>query len=380
MQLVYLSPVGLNTFAQRPHHFVKWFHGRFNATVLWIDPGPSRLPRVSDARRLLRLKTPNLGPAWQSEDWVQQTKAKALPVEPYAWGRSVNKLLWQPLLETLQTFVTPDTWLVVGKPCALALEIHKQFPHMPMLFDVMDNLHVFYQGASRQWMARAQQELLEAATCVSASSTELFNMACANIKPQHMHKVLQVGNGCVPVSEFVGSAFVGATHKPHIWGFVGAIDQWFDWSLIQALSDQLAKQQPEAQIHLIGPLNHLPPKPLQGNVKLLPAIPQDQVNERLATFSVGLIPFKQCEITDYVDPVKYYEYRAMGLPVLSSLFGEMKYKQHESGIFFFEQMPQDVQHIVQAHLSEQEASEFSQANAWSHRFEVLAQTISEAFT
>ena len=40
-------------------------------------------------------------------------------------------------------------------------------------------------------------------------------------------------------------------------------------------------------------------------------------------FSVGLIPFKRTRLTDGVDPIKYYEYRAMGLPVLTTAFGEM---------------------------------------------------------
>ena len=378
MQLVYLSPVGLNTFAQRPHHFVKWFHDRFDARVLWIDPGPSRLPRLSDGKRLLRLNAPNLGPTWQSDNWVQQSKANVLPFEPYAWGRNINALLWKPLLAQLHSFVTPDTWLVMGKPCALALEIHKQFPNQPMLLDVMDNLQVFYQGASRQWMARAQQELLEVATCVSTSSTALYEMACANL-PQHQRsKVVQVANACVPTSKLMD-----AKSKLPIWGFVGAIDQWFDWSLIEALSELLAQQQPEAEIHLIGPLNCLPPKPLRSNVRLLPAISQDQVYAKLATFSVGLIPFKRCEITAYVDPVKYYEYRAMGLPVLSSAFGEMQHKQHDPGIFFFEHLLQsmtiDVSHILQAQWQAQEALNFSHANAWPQRFEVLAETLTSAF-
>ena len=52
MRLVYLSPVPLASFAQRPHHFVQWFHERFDAPVLWIDPTPARLARWSDLRRL----------------------------------------------------------------------------------------------------------------------------------------------------------------------------------------------------------------------------------------------------------------------------------------------------------------------------------------
>ncbi len=47
----------------------------------------------------------------------------------------------------------------------------------------------------------------------------------------------------------------------------------------------------------------------------------------MAEFDVGLIPFKQNALTAAVDPIKYYEYRALALPVISTDFGEM----HERG-------------------------------------------------
>ena len=97
---------------------------------------------------------------------------------------------------------------------------------------------------------------------------------------------------------------------------------------------------------------------------------------------MGLIPFKRCEITAYVDPVKYYEYRAMGLTVLSSAFGEMQHKQNDPGIFFFEHllqdMSKDVSHILQAQSHSQDALNFSHTNAWPQRFEVLAETLTGA--
>ena len=65
MRLVYLSPVPLASFAQRPHHFVRWFHERFDATVTWIEPYPARLPRATDLRRLRRPAGPPLGPDWR---------------------------------------------------------------------------------------------------------------------------------------------------------------------------------------------------------------------------------------------------------------------------------------------------------------------------
>ncbi len=59
------------------------------------------------------------------------------------------------------------------------------------------------------------------------------------------------------------------------------------------------------------------------NVTLFPACPHPRALAHLEQFSVGLIPFIRTRLTDGVDPIKYYEYRAMGLPVLTTTFGEM---------------------------------------------------------
>ena len=53
-------------------------------------------------------------------------------------------------------------------------------------------------------------------------------------------------------------------------------------------------------------------------------------------FSVGLIPFKCTDLTASVDPIKFYEYRALGLPVLSARFGEMALRDGLAGVFLMD--------------------------------------------
>ena len=53
----------------------------------------------------------------------------------------------------------------------------------------------------------------------------------------------------------------------------------------------------------------------------------------MGDFDVGLIPFKKNSLTASVDPIKYYEYRALGLPVVSTAFGEMLVHGKEQGVF-----------------------------------------------
>ena len=96
-------------------------------------------------------------------------------------------------------------------------------------------------------------------------------------------------------------------------------------------------------------------------------------------FSVGLIPFKRNALTASVDPIKYYEYRALGLPVLSTCFGEMALRKAESGVFLVSEQA-ELAHQVRAALDyiraaldykgeALEIEQFRKANSWEVRFD-----------
>ena len=117
-----------------------------------------------------------------------------------------------------------------------------------------------------------------------------------------------------------------------VLGYLGGIAHWFDWPLVI----RLAKTLPQMRIELVGPCTAAPPETLPANVRLLPACRQSDVAGHLARFSAGLIPFRQSALTNGVDPIKYYEYRAAGLPVLSTRFGEMALRGRNDGVYFLD--------------------------------------------
>ena len=68
----------------------------------------------------------------------------------------------------------------------------------------------------------------------------------------------------------------------------------------------------------------LAPAPaLPANVRLCAECASEAVPDKLAGFAAGIIPFKVNRLTASVDPIKYYEYRSAGLPVISTRFGDM---------------------------------------------------------
>lgn len=368
LRLLYLSPVPLGSFAQRPHHFVHWFHQRYDGEVLWVDPGPSRLPRGSDWPRLVKhfqLAGPALGPDWRHAPWLQHAQAKVLPVEPWAWGRRINRTLWRDLLNQTDAFVTPETVLVFGKPCALSLALSQRYPQQRCIFDAMDHMPGFLTGASRLWMVQAERALAEQADAIWASSHAL-----AEHHRDHAGKVHLVLNALT----YPHSARVQAQPSGQVLGYLGVIDHWFDWDLITALATAI----PQATIELVGPVHVPAPRSLPSNVHCLPPVPQQQVYQAMQRFDVGLIPFAKNDVTAYVDPVKYYEYRALGLPVLSTRFGEMSHRNASDGVYFWDQLISgevDIATLIACQPTEGHRQEFCDSNNWERRFDSVAHSL-----
>ena len=91
----------------------------------------------------------------------------------------------------------------------------------------------------------------------------------------------------------------------------------------------------------------------------------------MARFSAGLIPFRCDALTAGVDPIKYYEYRAAGLPVLSTSFGEMALRGRDDGVYFLDRTD-NLAGTVAAALGHRcdpaEANRFRRQNSWTSRF------------
>ena len=99
--------------------------------------------------------------------------------------------------------------------------------------------------------------------------------------------------------------------------YVGAVESWFDFSLVEAL----ARAMPETAVAIIGACGAAPPAELSSNVRFLGERSHPHVLEAMTRARVGIIPFKRDGLTASVNPVKAYEYLASGLPVVMTPMG-----------------------------------------------------------
>jgi hypothetical protein len=365
MRLVYFSPVPWTSFAQRPHKFVEWFHAKRGGEVLWVDPYPTRLPELADFRRLKskRIGASNRGVNGEPPHWLEILEPRSLPIEPLPYAILLQRVFWCDIFRSIEIFVAGGKCqIVVGKPSKLALEVLERNPSIFSLYDAMDDFPAFYRGLSRLAMTKSEAKVAARVSRIAVSSTALAARFVA-----FGDKRTLVLNACS--IDVLPRVKIGAKRLVSpIIGYVGTIGHWFDWHLVFAL----ANANPSMLIRLVGPIYSGPPDAMPGNIELLPACDHATAMKHMQEFAVGLIPFKCIDLTESVDPIKYYEYRALGLTVLSTRFGEMARRAAEPGVFLME-ISDDLSQLIGSAMSFEndidEIRAFRAANSWTARFD-----------
>ena len=359
MQLMYLSPVPWVSFAQRPHKFVEWFHGCTGDKVLWVDPYPTRFPSLSDIRRVGAKEDRD---QCSNPQWLRVIRPHAVPIEPLPGSGWVNAILWQSLFNELDTFASQQpTLLAIGKPSALALAVVGRFKGRRSVYDAMDDFPAFYSGVSRWAMRWREAQLVRKVDSVLASSTAIQR------RWNHMGVDVQLVHNGLDAELMPEFVKVSAVNNKKILGYVGTIATWFDWDWVI----ELAKARHDNVVRLIGPVFSSAPADLPSNIEMLPPCNHQAALLAMQEFDVGLIPFRKNGLTASVDPIKYYEYRALGLPVVSTNFGEMAFRGDEVGIFLshgVRDISTVIERALQHHTTIESVQKFREGNTWDYRF------------
>jgi GT2 family glycosyltransferase len=185
----------------------------------------------------------------------------------------------------------------------------------PVVYDMMD-LHGGF-SSNAPGMVGEEKDLVAGADLVVVTSAALEDSARRRAK-----RVVRIPNGCD--AGFWGRAWEPVLDGdiPHpIIGYFGAISEWFDVDLVR----DLALRRRTWSFALIGSTWGASVEGLRvlPNVHLLGEVPYERLPALAAAFDVGIIPFKDSELTRATDPVKLYEMLALGLDVVASPLPEI---------------------------------------------------------
>ena len=149
------------------------------------------------------------------------------------------------------------------------------------------------------------------ATIVTYSHPELINF----LKPIDINKEYHyISNACDLNHFSKAKNRIGKrpydfpkTNKP-ILGYYGAFAQWLDYNIIRRYADENIYH-----IVMIGGIRNIPTYNMKfkhANITWLDHKPYNELPYYLSWFDKCFLPFKNCEVTKYVNPCKLWEYMA----------------------------------------------------------------------
>jgi glycosyltransferase involved in cell wall biosynthesis len=179
-------------------------------------------------------------------------------------------------------------------------------------------------------------------------------------------------------SDIADIADIAAIAKPVI-GYIGAVASWLDFELLE----QLALTHPEYNIVMIGPMYNVSKVPRPANIHWLGFKEYALLPFYAQMFDVGIIPFKNTRMTSAVNPIKMWEYMAVGMPVVTTAVPEaLKY----GSLLWYSRTREEFSQNINAALKEDseerknQRREIARRNSWLSRAQSVKQLIEAALS
>jgi glycosyltransferase involved in cell wall biosynthesis len=277
------------------------------------------LPRnVSNALRRGRIGEAFSSPKPKSasrENILITSAIKLLPNTLTA-GRRINEMLLRRHLRREMKRLAihqPLLWLNDQS----AVHLVGRMGESGVIYDITDDWTTLTQSPRLTELIRLQdRNLCSAADAVIVCSERLREMKAPLARNLHL-----IPNG-VNASHYQGNGNApppGIPWKHPIIGYVGTIHpDRIDVELIAGV----AREMPDWSIALIGP-NHLYPETMQQlkalpNIYFVGPVPYAQVPAYMRAFDVCMTPHRVTPFTESLNPIKLWEYLAVGKPIVST--------------------------------------------------------------
>lgn len=177
------------------------------------------------------------------------------------------------------------------------------------IYDCVDDWGEFARAGQAHWYdPRIEAHLVRNARVVVAThpvlARRLSGMGPAGAS------IPVIPNG-VALDSLAGAAPRARDGAPVVGYFGHLTPAWFDWELVL----ETARAHPGWSFEILG---HGAPDDLDlpANVRVPGPVPHDELEARTRAWHVGIVPFRPGRLTQAVDPIKVYEYLALGLPAV----------------------------------------------------------------
>ena len=241
-------------------------------------------------------------------------------------------------------------------------------PEFQVIYDCMDEISGF--SNTTKHILDLEEKLIESCDRLIVSSQYLYDKYRHVNQKKLIRNAANTGHFDKAYKTTVENRENFSNKDRHLKvGYVGAVAEWFDTNLIY----DVAINKPEIEIHICGSVDVKEPLKLNqlANVYLRGEIPYKDVPNFIGDMDVMMIPFKVVPIIQACDPVKFYEYCAMGKPTVATALPEL---QRASQLIFTANTPDEF--IEQIQKADERGKDpafverlrsYALANTWRHR-------------
>lgn len=321
-KILYISLVDWFWIKQRPHHIPEILserdHVDFVCIRSWIKNDKTLQIHDTSEENLDKV-------VFKINDNLTVYRKKILPKGAIPLIRTLNiNLFMKPFLSKLQKNNKYDA-VILTHPSQFAFLDKIKFKDTKIIYDCMDNYGAF-TGAASSIIASAEALLVKRADFVIVSSNNLKHKLTENY-PNEAKKFTVINNG-VDMKTFTlnqtidtkETEIVKANNRKKV-AYIGTISDWVNISMIY----KLAKEMSNVDFYIVGPLDrHINMDEYNDLDNMIFTGPQPYytVPAIIKQMDVMIMPFVLNEVVESVNPVKIYEYLAMGKPVIATGYSE----------------------------------------------------------
>ena len=313
--VVYLAPNRWDGIKQRPQHLCEGLAR--SRPVIFVEPPAHSLPGAAkqrlrgEATAVWKARIRRIGDGQLFVVTPQPTVPFSL--HSRALNTFVHELARYQLLPLLRALGAAEIDVIVGVPPAVSLA--RRLPSRRIIYDCLDYFPAFFQGRPARLMEKWEDELCREADDVVVASAWMYDRW-----KQRRSRVHRIPNGVeldrFSVMQEPSNEPADIAGIPHPrFGYAGSLARWIDFALLV----EVAESCPTYSFILIGPfLDGSKPENLPANLHWLGERAYEEIPRYLCAMDVLLIPFKLLDLTRAVNPVKLYEYAAIGKPIIGA--------------------------------------------------------------
>lgn len=299
-----------------------------------------------------------------------------LPFERFSFVRKINNLLMIILLKFIYKISNYKyIWITDLRLYPQIKSVLKN--NQKLIYDCMDDVLEFEALKSqKEELEKIEKELFLRADKVFFSSNELYKIKSQKYnlgknKIEIIYNALDISFLNQEIKDEYDSIF--DKYKDFkIVTYIGTISSWFDFEAIKKSLENIEN----IVYFIVGPieanievLNH-------DRVVYIGSVEHKFVKTFIEKSDIMVMPFKLTNLIKSVDPVKLYEYIALGKSIISTKYDEvMKFEEYisfySSTDEYVDVLNRNLKNIKKTKLNE----EFIYNNSWDNRLEVIENKI-----